>query len=197
MGQVSDFRCDKCGSRNHRAEDCAKPYNGWREKEPPGPPPARPRSESSILARGGSESAPGRAQDAPDSVLAVVLEAPRWRGGPEVCREANLPAFAGEKAAQKFHAANGGSWLGMSKLWRCEACGRWHYTSVPVGDNAVSGPLPKRADFPFFRDKTVAEMRGRGRPVARRGDLPQAASPTREVVKLARKPNAAQQGGLF
>lgn len=26
--------CKNCGSQNHMSHDCAKPYNGWKEREP-------------------------------------------------------------------------------------------------------------------------------------------------------------------
>lgn len=26
--------CKNCGSQNHASDDCSKPYNGWRDREP-------------------------------------------------------------------------------------------------------------------------------------------------------------------
>jgi len=57
----------------------------------------------------------------------------RFRGCPPICDEANLPGFDGEAEAKAFNEAN--SHPPIKELWRCRACGCWHYWSVERSDN--------------------------------------------------------------
>ena len=118
-----------------------------------------------------------------------------------ICLDSNLPCFKDWEAAKVFHVANGGSWLGIVKQWRCTSCGGVHYEVVPVGDHAVSGSLPKRANFPFLRDETVEEMRTRSARGSRDGDLPVVSKPEKRQRKVEPKLKAtvpqAKQGALW
>ena len=55
-----------------------------------------------------------------------LFEPPRWRGGPPICLEANLPAFATWDEARKFILSLNGK--GDVVRWRCEFCNCFHYT---------------------------------------------------------------------
>lgn len=54
------FRCDKCGSPNHKAFDCQKPYNDWREREP------------ALEARSEAKSAPETKPDGNKTIVEAV-----------------------------------------------------------------------------------------------------------------------------
>lgn len=66
-----------------------------------------------------------------------MFDPPRWQGGPDICIEANLPAFDTQDAANKFHKANG-SLNAMSNLRRCPVCDKWHYDSQNYGPSGAS-----------------------------------------------------------
>lgn len=158
------YRCDKCGSPNHSAHDCHKPYNGWKEREPALPVKESPASPEP---RPTPKTAPSATQGAASTVKSVALDPPRWPGGPPVCPEANLPAFGDEQAAGKFFDSACGKYgRGVDKLWKCAECGHWHFLAKAVGDDAVSGPLPKRSGggspFPFVRKEHWELERRRG-----------------------------------
>lgn len=96
------LRCDKCGSHNHAASDCSKPYNGWKEREPVltlQPPTSAP------LPLRERKSEPNQAPEASNSVKTTRLDPVTGRN-----------------------------------------------------DHGRSGPLPKRANFPFLRECTRREM---------------------------------------
>jgi len=70
----------------------------------------------------------------------VFLESARWKHGPMICTQTNLPALATLKDLLAFIAANGPGCY-VSKVWQCE-CGHWHAATSPrdpSGDSSGVG----------------------------------------------------------
>lgn len=79
----------------------------------------------------------------------ITLDHPRWPGGPPLCPAANLPAFATADQAKQWHdAPKRGNPLyesnPMTKLWQCEECGQWHFTTHPRPPSGSSSGSSKR-----------------------------------------------------
>ncbi len=55
----------------------------------------------------------------------MILEPPRWPGGPPICPVENLPAFPTQDALKKFKAENSPS-VEIIKIGKCAACEHWH-----------------------------------------------------------------------
>jgi hypothetical protein len=67
-----------------------------------------------------------------------TLEAPRWRGGPPICNQENLPYFATLEELWRFHEERNLLGVGVKMVkgpWQCAYCGGYHYDSR-------SKPLP-------------------------------------------------------
>ncbi len=65
-----------------------------------------------------------------------LLDPPRWKDGPPICIQANLPAFPTESAAREFNDAHGH--LPVLTRWECKACGGWHHwTTAPTDSNGA------------------------------------------------------------
>jgi hypothetical protein len=59
-----------------------------------------------------------------------MLEPPRWRGGPPICKAVRLPAFEDEAGMKKFEAMyTENSDRKVKSRWQCMACGGWHYNT--------------------------------------------------------------------
>lgn len=77
--------------------------------------------------------------------MMLVLSSPRWRGGPEICTAANLPAFKTREEMKAFHAKNGPS-CKVLREFECRECGHWHMTTVapdPAGSSSGVGRSSK------------------------------------------------------
>ncbi len=133
-------RCGNCGSANHQTHDCAKPYTGWREREPAPLPEASPAVES----------APKPSQGAGNGGF-VALDPANWPGGPGICPVERLPAYPSEQAAQARLSPG----YSPKRRWQCAKCGQWHQQTEPGGDDKrIGGPSPERErkqSFPFVR----------------------------------------------
>jgi hypothetical protein len=75
----------------------------------------------------------------------VRLEPPRWRGGPPICAEANLPAFADRAALNAFVEQNCSHPL---QTWRCHACGQLHFAGKPPAPSGGSSNTEREYDMP-------------------------------------------------
>lgn len=70
-----------------------------------------------------------------------VMEPPRWKGGPPMCKRENLPALPSQAELDAFLKKNGPS-CKVKKTFRCAACGHWHAIIVapdPSGGSSGSG----------------------------------------------------------
>lgn len=71
--------------------------------------------------------------------MKLSLDPPRWKNGPPICREFNLPHFATRAEMKAFRE----SFCGVAAVeWKCPACSGWHYWQKPrppSGDSSNTG----------------------------------------------------------
>ncbi len=96
--------------------------------------------------------------------MIVTLDPPRWKGGPEICPVANLPAFNFPKQLDDFLKDNAPS-AKVVKKWQCDHCKCWHaYTLAPDVSGGSSGTgrstnLKTMQEWKrFFNATSAAEM---------------------------------------
>ncbi len=71
--------------------------------------------------------------------LQVLLDPPRWPGGPPICPTANLPALPSENALAAF-LAKAGPRCSVERIWQCDFCYQWHAaTQAPDPTGTTSG----------------------------------------------------------
>jgi len=60
-----------------------------------------------------------------------LFGAPRWKGGPRICMESNLPAFRTIGDHTLFHDSLAPGVI-VHRVYQCETCKNWHaVTSAP------------------------------------------------------------------
>lgn len=85
-----------------------------------------------------------------------MLELPRWKNGPPICLEANLPAFPTWDDAKKFMEAHCGSDV---VNWRCKVCGGWHYWANAKPPSGTSSGSSRRSTIPHHARQMIERTR--------------------------------------
>ena len=71
-----------------------------------------------------------------DRADAKRFNPPRWKGGPVICQQVNLPAFPSKEAAIGWLTAPNKTNpqyepSRIKKLWQCDFCKWWHMETQP------------------------------------------------------------------
>lgn len=71
-----------------------------------------------------------------DALDAKLFEPPRWKGGPVICHQANLPAFSSRELALAWLSAPNKTnpqyeVRHVEKIWQCDFCKWWHMDIKP------------------------------------------------------------------
>lgn len=68
----------------------------------------------------------------------ILLDEPRWPGGPPICPSANLPAFGSAKEIKDWIELNAPG-VHTEAPEQCDACHHWHFKSEargPAGESS-------------------------------------------------------------
>lgn len=75
--------------------------------------------------------------------MTTQLDPPRWKGGPPICPDENLPAFVDATEAKGFHArCCPGS--RVTRSWHCRFCGHIHFEAKPRSPSGDSSGSSRR-----------------------------------------------------
>ena len=76
----------------------------------------------------------------------LILDPPRWPGGPAICPIENLPAFPTEADAFKFqrHGSREAPRTRILRLWKCDCCDHWHFTATTPSPSGASSGTERR-----------------------------------------------------
>jgi hypothetical protein len=91
----------------------------------------------------------------------IVLDPPRWPGGPSICPAENLPALESLAALKVFHETNSPSCI-VLRQWQCPHCQSWHAETMPpdpAGQSSGSGRSSKFAGDRELRAERLAKQR--------------------------------------
>lgn len=78
----------------------------------------------------------------------MTLEPPRWKNGPEICEQENLPAFECKSHLLKWHAEKCPG-AHIIRIGRCRFCGMFHAQTVargPGGESSGTGRFNKHKE---------------------------------------------------